>query len=79
MRESIRTIVKELSPDASNGVANDCRLVDDLGYHSLALLELAFALETSSTSSRSRRSRRRSSSPSRNIADYVVDQLRARL
>ena len=41
----VRTTVADLAPEARAEVRADSRLVDDLGYHSLALLELAFALE----------------------------------
>jgi acyl carrier protein len=42
---AIRRIVGELAPADSDGISAESRLVEDLGYHSLALLELAFALE----------------------------------
>lgn len=51
IREQIRCTVIELSPQ-SDAVPRpimkadpETRLVEDLGYHSLALMELAFALE----------------------------------
>jgi acyl carrier protein len=34
-----------MAPNPMPTLSEDTRLVDDLGYHSLALLELAFALE----------------------------------
>jgi acyl carrier protein len=43
-RALVYAIVADLSPSKGHP-ALDARLVDDLGYHSLALLELAFALE----------------------------------
>jgi acyl carrier protein len=45
VRESIRSIVAELAPEAPDELTSEARLVDDLGFHSLALLELAFTLE----------------------------------
>ncbi len=45
VRASVRATVADLAPEAQAEVRADSRLVDDLGYHSLALLELAFALE----------------------------------
>lgn len=41
----VRRFVSEFAPTNSDGLTSDSRLVEDLGYHSLALLELAFALE----------------------------------
>jgi acyl carrier protein len=45
LRAAVRAIITELAPSADGQSSDDARLVDDLGYHSLALLELAFALE----------------------------------
>jgi acyl carrier protein len=45
LRSAVRSIIIELAPKAKGEPAGTARLVDDLGYHSLALLELAFALE----------------------------------
>ncbi|MFF4588375.1 hypothetical protein [Streptomyces sp. NPDC001388] len=44
-RRQIREIVISMAPDASRADEQDPDLVETLGYHSLALLELAFALE----------------------------------
>jgi acyl carrier protein len=41
----IRMMVSQFAPADVHGLTPDTRLVEDLGYHSLALLELAFALE----------------------------------
>ncbi len=38
-------IVSQLAPVNIDGLTAEARLIEDLGYHSLALLELAFALE----------------------------------
>jgi acyl carrier protein len=46
LRKAVRGIVAELAPNPAAGKSSEAgRLVDDFGYHSLALLELAFALE----------------------------------
>jgi acyl carrier protein len=45
VRSRIRAIITELAPDRPVPSAAKARLIEDLGYHSLALLELAFALE----------------------------------
>lgn len=43
--ELVRQTVARLAPLPDQAVRDDSRLVDDLGYHSLALLELAFTIE----------------------------------
>lgn len=46
VRETITSIIRQLAPDPNDYDGTvDVRLVDDLGFHSLALLELAFAIE----------------------------------
>jgi acyl carrier protein len=45
IRESVQAIVVELAPGAGDDANADSRLIEDLGFHSLALLELAFTLE----------------------------------
>jgi len=45
LRNAVLKIIIELAPGVTGGAPLEARLVDDLGYHSLALLELAFALE----------------------------------
>lgn len=45
VRELVRGILLELAPNPEGASTGDARLVEELEYHSLALLELAFALE----------------------------------
>ncbi|MEZ0073187.1 phosphopantetheine-binding protein [Planotetraspora sp. GP83] len=46
IHDYVAEIVGELAPNPDGvAVAGASRLVEDLGYHSLALLELAFTLE----------------------------------
>jgi acyl carrier protein len=45
IRESVVAIIIDMAPNSDVAAERDLRLVEDLGYHSLALLELAFALE----------------------------------
>jgi acyl carrier protein len=45
VRARVRAIVADLAPAKEPEVRPDSRLIDDLEYQSLALLELAFALE----------------------------------
>lgn len=46
IRDKVRSIIVELAPSPEgNQIDTKTRLVDDLEYHSLALLELGFTLE----------------------------------
>jgi acyl carrier protein len=45
VRALVRSIIIELSPDRDERTDDDARLVEDLDFNSLALLELAFTLE----------------------------------
>lgn len=42
---AVRSMVLEVAPARRDEVDTRTRLVDDLGFHSLALLELAYLLE----------------------------------
>lgn len=45
LRQTVWRLILELAPSSASVPNEHTRLVEDLGYHSLALLELAFALE----------------------------------
>ncbi|QWF84787.1 acyl carrier protein [Amycolatopsis sp. CA-230715] len=45
VRGIVLTIIKDLAPDSDTELTPGTTLVEDLGYHSLALMEVAFALE----------------------------------
>lgn len=45
VRQLLRNLVFELAPGEVDTTIADPRLVEDLGYHSLALLEMAFTIE----------------------------------
>lgn len=42
---TIRRTVREMAPNPEGWIGDDPRLAEDLEYHSLALVELAFVLE----------------------------------
>lgn len=42
---TIRELIMDLAPSPEAAQQGDARLAEDLGFHSLALLELAFSLE----------------------------------
>ena len=45
VRAEVREVVLDLAPKPDRACGPDARLLEDLEYHSLALLELVFALE----------------------------------
>jgi acyl carrier protein len=45
VRADVRAVVLELAPDGNESAGPDAQLVEEMGFHSLALLELAFTLE----------------------------------
>ena len=77
-RALIETIILEMAPSSEGRDAEDPHLVDDLGYHSLALLELAFTLEDEfGLPSITEEEGRAIVQTVRHVQDYVVMQLRA--
>lgn len=45
LQNAVREIIIALCPEDVKDMQDSSRLVDDLGYHSLAMVELAFAIE----------------------------------
>jgi acyl carrier protein len=45
VRSIVRDVIRELAPNPTGDHGPTTMLVEDLGFHSLALLELAFSLE----------------------------------
>jgi acyl carrier protein len=45
IRQTVIDVILEMAPNPEGGTAPETTLVDDLEYHSLALMEVAFALE----------------------------------
>ncbi|MDH6128353.1 hypothetical protein [Kitasatospora sp. GP82] len=76
-REDIREIVVAMAPDPGGAAEADPALVEDLGYHSLALLELAFALEDEYGLPAIDQEIARRIRCVSDVQDYVVGQLRA--
>jgi acyl carrier protein len=75
VRAQIREIVQELAPNPQLGTAEHALLVEDLEYHSLALLELAFALEDEFDLPPIDEENARSIRSAQDIEDYVLRQL----
>jgi acyl carrier protein len=78
VRAQIRAIIMELAPDTSKTPTEDALLVEDLGYHSLALLELAFALEDEFDLPPIDGETAQSIRSAGDIEDYVLRQLQER-
>ncbi len=79
VRASVSAIVMELAPNPSEAPAEPTsQLVEDLGYHSLALLELAFTLEDEYDLPPIDETTARQITTIEAISDHVVSSLRGR-
>lgn len=78
IRELIRGIVLELAPEPDRALGDEARLQDDLGYHSLALMELAFTLEDEFDLLPVDEATGRAIQAIRDIQEHVLAELRAR-
>ncbi len=81
VRDIIDQLVMELAPagDAVGGKpSGDARLVEDLGYHSLALLELAFIIEDEFGLDPIERESAAAIATVRDVQEYVAAALRER-
>jgi acyl carrier protein len=78
VRETVLGIIKQLSP-APEGfdAAKDMHLVNDLGFHSLALLELAFAVEDDFDLPPLDEATGRGIQTTEQVLEYVIGQLEA--
>lgn len=77
-RENVRGIVFSLAPAKPEPGPENLELSTGLGYHSLALLELAFALEDEFNLPPIDQERAQGIRAVGDVEDYVVDQLRSR-
>jgi acyl carrier protein len=78
VRETVLGIIRQLAPEPDRfDPAADLRLVDDLGFHSLALLELAFAIEDDFDLPPIDEETGRGIQTTRQVLDYVIGQLAA--
>jgi acyl carrier protein len=78
VRTLIRQIVRELAPNPEGSPKEDANLIEELEYHSLALLELAFTLEDEFDLPPIDEETARKIVTVRNVEDHVVDGLRER-
>lgn len=78
VRRIIRGLVLELAPHEGAVTAEDPRLVEDLAYHSLAVLELAFTIEDEFDLEPIDQETAQHIQTVRAVEDYVIAKLRAR-
>ncbi|MEV0788588.1 phosphopantetheine-binding protein [Kribbella sp. NPDC050459] len=78
IRAEVRAIALELAPADDVTATDDSRLVEDLAFHSLALLELAFALEDRFDLDPIEQERAQQIKTLGDISDLVVEELQAR-
>lgn len=78
VRETVLGIVRQLSPESVRfDPEKDLHLVNDLGFHSLALLELAFAIEDDFDLPPIDEATGRGIQTTGQVLDYVLGQLTA--
>jgi acyl carrier protein len=78
VRALVAEVIAELAPVNDVEVSDSLRLIEDLGYHSLALMELAFALEDEFELSPIDEQTAQSITTVALITDHVVGELQAR-
>jgi acyl carrier protein len=78
IRQIVLNVILEMAPNPEGGSAPETTLVDDLGYHSLALMEVAFALEDEFDLDPIDEASARTITTVGAVQNYVVDKLRER-
>jgi acyl carrier protein len=78
VREMVRSMVIELSPERVESAGTDARLIDDLAFNSLALVELAFTLEDEFDLAPIQEATARQITTLGAVADHVVSELALR-
>lgn len=74
--ETVRDVVRDCAPTERVDFGDDLRLIEDLGYHSLALLEMSFILEDEFRLPPIDREQAQQIVTVRDVVDYVVAALR---
>ena len=78
VRSVVRALIAELAPKPDVESLQNAHLVDDLEFHSLALLELAFTLEDEYDLEEIDEATARGIQTVRDVEMHVIDELRAR-
>ncbi|MBZ4497912.1 acyl carrier protein [Dermacoccus sp. Tok2021] len=80
VRETVLAIIEQLAPERERFEAGtNMRLVEDLGFHSLALLEMAFAIEDDFDLPPIDEETGRGIQTTDQVLDYVLGQLQGQL
>jgi acyl carrier protein len=78
VRETVRSIVIEVSPERDESASASTGLIEGLGFNSLALVELAFTLEDEFDLAPIEEVTARRITTLAAVQDHVVDELSAR-
>lgn len=78
VRSRTRAIILEVAPRRDGPTGGDARLVEDLDFHSLALLELAFTLEDEFDLAPIPEEIAQKIRTVQDVEDHVIDNLRRR-
>ena len=78
VRNVVRALIAELAPNQDVASLEDAHLVDDLEFHSLALLELAFTLEDEYDLDEIDEATAKGIQTVRDVEMHVINELRAR-
>ncbi|MBA3780254.1 MAG: hypothetical protein H0X12_00125 [Nocardioides sp.] len=80
VRETVLAIIEQLAPERERFDAGaNLRLIEDLGFHSLALLEMAFAIEDDFDLPPIDEETGRGIQTTDQVLDYVLGQLQGQL
>jgi acyl carrier protein len=78
VRDIVMGVLRQLAPEPQRfGESRELHLVDDLGFHSLALLELAFAIEDEFDLPSIDEETGRAIRTTEQVLQYVLSQLRS--
>jgi acyl carrier protein len=78
LRQMLVKIILELAPEARGQPNMQTHLVEEMGYHSLALLELAFSLEDEFNLEPLEEAAARKIHTVGDVIEYVVNEMRER-
>lgn len=78
VRDTVRSIVVEISPTRDESAGPDTPLVEGLGYNSLAVVELAFTLEDEFDLSPIEEATARAITTLGSVQDHVVGEMAGR-
>jgi len=77
IRHRVYELIASCAPELSSTPIEEADLINDLGYHSLAIMELAFVLEEEFDLALIDEERTAEIRTAREVADYVLSEVRA--